>query len=140
MKVGLVASLLALLLAGCADDDGEDTAPTTTAPPGDLAVWDLDGRPSASATSFTAEVARVGCNDGETGRVLEPSVVEAADQVVVTFWVEPTSPGDHTCPGNAPVAVEVALAAPIGDRDLVDGACRGTDPAPDPLCERRGVR
>ena len=136
------------LLVGCAADDdagpspSSTTAPSTSGTTGEAAVWylDPDDRPDRSATSFIALVSRLACNDGETGVVLPPAIEESEDEVVVTFTVEPTPPGDHTCPGNASVPQVVALAEPIGRRGLVDGACHAPDPAPGPRCEEAGTR
>ena len=147
MKV-VGALLLLAALVGCSSEDGGTggsgpaTTSTTTPVTGEPASWDLDpdDAPDASATTFTALVSRLGCNDGETGVVLPPTVEETDDEVVVTFTVEPARPGDHTCPGNQPVPSLVHLDRPISDRVLVDGGCRAPADLPGPLCERNGVR
>ena len=88
-------------------------------------MWDIDPqqRPLATQASFPVLVSRLGCAGGETGEVLEPEVVEREDEVVVSFSVEPLPAGDYTCLGNRPVAHPVRLAAPLGDRRLLDGSC-----------------
>lgn len=74
--------------------------------------------------SFTALVNRLECSSGRTGEVYPPTVVVRAKQVVVTFLVEPLSGrGDQTCQGNDEVPYTVELDEPLGDRELVDGAC-----------------
>jgi hypothetical protein len=42
----------------------------------------------------------------------------------VTFSVESIPPGAHTCPSNDEVSFLVSLSQPIGQRQIVDGACR----------------
>jgi hypothetical protein len=98
---------------------------------GDPAVWAVDpaNPTTASSTSFTALVMRIGCAGGRTGEVFEPTINADEDEVIITFTVAPIS-GDQTCPGNDAVPVVVDLGEPIGDRRLVDGACRsGQAPA-----------
>ena len=144
MSRGRIGAVLTLLLvAGCGEATGPTDRPgsgaddimqgTTHAPPpspkeqpvaGEAAVWniDLERPPSAHDQSFAALVERLGCNNGETGQVLGPKVVEEPHQVVITFEVAPQS-GEASCPGNRPVEHEVVLTAAVGDRALVDGAC-----------------
>ncbi len=92
---------------------------------GATATWDVDvsDLPTADSTAFTALVVRLGCNNGDTGVVLDPAIAVEPDRVVVTFEVEPLPPGAYTCPGNRPVPYTVDLGGPIGERELVDGAC-----------------
>lgn len=109
---------------------------------GDTAVWDVDPAdpPTPSATSVTVMVTRLGCNGGVTGEVLEPEVAADGEQVVVTFSVEPLGAGDYTCPGNDSVPYVVELDGPLGDRDLVDGACLSGDAASTSHCSNGAVR
>lgn len=107
---------------------------------GDTAVWDLDpaSLPTESSTAVTALVTRLGCNGGRTGKVLEPVVSADGEQVVVTFSVEPVPGGD--CPGNDSVPYVVELGGPLGDRELVDGACLSGDAASTSHCSDGAVR
>jgi heat shock protein HslJ len=107
---------------------------------GDTAVWDVDAAipPAPSSTYFTVMVTRLGCNGGETGKVLEPDVSADGEQVVVTFSVEPMSGGD--CPSNNSVRYVVELGEPLGDRDLVDGACLAGEAAATSFCSEGAVR
>jgi hypothetical protein len=84
---------------------------------------DLRRPPSPGDRSFSALVERVGCNNGVTGEVLVPEVVEEPDQVIVTFTVAQRAAGAANCLGNKPVPTEVTLTAAVGERTLVDGAC-----------------
>ncbi len=119
--------------AGCSSERAtQSTEPTTTTrPPGETATWFL--QPSQQLTvatrSFTAMVTRLACSGGETGRVLPPTVRYHADQIVVTFTVEPQVAGFHTCQGNRPVAYQVRLDRPMGGEQLMDGACLGNGEA-----------
>lgn len=160
-------ALLLLTLTACTDDSTPPSSvettpkgldevllptPSTPTPPaaraetprsGDRAVWEVaDGASiEASATAFTAHVARLACNSGVTGKVLDPSVEETATTVVVTFTVAPARPGAKTCQFNNTVPHVVRLEAPLGDRVLVDGACLPRGGArTTSLCSRDGVR
>jgi hypothetical protein len=135
---------LAMLLVACSKSDPSGNAtqdqrlapsapspsttssePQSTSGKGAAAIWVIRDAHSvaADAKEFTADVTRLGCNGGVTGTVLPPTVREDTERVVVTFTVEPVSPGAHTCPGNAFVPTVVKLQGPIGQRQLVDGAC-----------------
>lgn len=110
---------------------------------GDTAVWDVDAAdpPTPSATSITAMVSRLGCSGGETGEVLAPVVSADAERVVLTFSVEPLPDDvDYTCPGNPAVPYVVELDEPLGDRELVDGACLSGDAASTSHCSDGAVR
>lgn len=97
---------------------------------GGLAVWTIatDAPTAATSQTFTAQVRRLDCSSGSTGTVLPPAVEFGPTSVVVTFTVEPLPPGEYTCPPNDEVGYLVSLGEPIGNRELVDGACR-TDQA-----------
>ncbi len=112
----LATLLLALLWIGACGSGGAD---------GDTAVWEIDASstPTAESTAFTASVTRLGCASGVTGEVQEPEVTIEEDRVVVTFTVESLSGGAYYCPGNDWVPYEVEVGEPIGNRELVDGAC-----------------
>ena len=55
------------------------------------------------------------------GRVLAPDLYESEDQLVLTMYVKPESGFQMRTP-NPETPVRVALAHPIGHRELVDGA------------------
>jgi hypothetical protein len=96
---------------------------------------------STASSSFTAHVMRLGCSGGQTGTVLPPEIVWSDDQVSVTFGVE-ALPQDvaYTCPGNDAVSFVVELGQPIGQRQLVDGACASEVAAGTSFCRDQGVR
>ena len=83
----------------------------------------LETAPSATERSFIAQVTRLGCNDGITGQVNTPDVQLSQTRIVITFTVERATDGAHTCPGNAEVRYTVNVGEPIGNRQLIDGAC-----------------
>ena len=100
--------------------------PSTEPEPGDAAVWVTDpgAPPSATTSSFTALVTRLDCSGGVTGRVLRPGVVVTDTEVVVRFTAEPLGDDFYTCQGNDWVPYLVDIGQAVGDRAVVDGACR----------------
>lgn len=116
------------------------SSPPTTSSEGEAAVWDIDSdaSPSGASESFRAMVTRLGCSGGETGEVLDPTVVAEADRIVVTFTVEPLPGGD--CPSNNQVPYVVQLDGPVGQRELVDGACLSGEAASTSFCSEGAVR
>lgn len=167
-RAGATAVTAIVLLHGCGGEPARPAphtgaastaAAVTTAPSqpagGDTAMWGLDpelvdaGFPpadgsdpiSAAATSFVAYVTRLGCAAGVTGEVLAPSITTTDTDVIVTFAVEPLADDVvYTCPANDVVAAEVELGQAIGERRLVDGACRSGDAAGTTFCVDGGVR
>lgn len=139
MLLILVVAIVALGACGSDDGVGNGGDPITV-PAGDTAVWDVDADdpPTSASASFTALVTRLGCSGGETGEVREPVVSIDADGIVVTFTVAPLSGGD--CPGNDPVPQVVELDEPIGDRELVDGACLSAEAESTSFCSGGSVR
>jgi hypothetical protein len=134
----------------CTSDEGSSTKQavgddfeTTEIVHGDAAVWWLSGDSelTSKTSSFTAIVSRLGCNSGVTGNVLEPQLDYGDTQVVVTFEVELASGGAHFCQSNREVPYEVVLLEPVGDRELVDGACLAEGEARTTShCAQGGVR
>ncbi len=110
-----------LVLLGCShENNGDDDILK-----GDAAIWSLerDIRLSASTTDFTAIIQRLDCNSDLTGTVLEPSVEYDDAQVTVVFVVEQAPQGAADCQANEEVPYSVVLSEPLGERELVDGAC-----------------
>jgi hypothetical protein len=131
--VELLAALL--LVAGCAcGSDGKRAGAT--------AVWGIDMArpPTKGSKSFTALVIRMGCSNGKTGKVFDPTVSAEEDQIVVTFTVKPLPPDGYKCPGNDQVPHLVKLDEPVGDRKLVDGACLAGEAASTSYCVDGPVR
>ena len=109
----------------------------------DAAVWSAspEAAPSTTAESFIAQVTRLGCNDGITGQLNAPDVQLSQTRIVVTFTVERAPDGGHTCPGNAQVRYTVNIGEPIGNRQLIDGACVSEGEAKTTsFCTDAGVR
>ena len=114
---GAVVAVL-VLAVGCAPSRG------------DPAIWELvdPGTVSTTSTSLSIGVTRLGCSSGVTGQPLKPRVTYEDQRVVIVAEVEPHIDGGR-CPGNPSVPVVLKLPEPVGDRDLVDGACLGDGPA-----------
>jgi len=103
------------ILVGCGSND----AAVTGAP----AVWSTADRLTPSSTAFAADVLRLECSGGRTGDVPPPKLKWSDSQLTVTFSAAPLAPGALRCPLNDRVPYVVTLDRPIGNRDLVDGAC-----------------
>ena len=102
------------------------SSPADDSAKGEPAIWSLgrDTRLLPSTTGFTAQVQRLDCNSGVTGKVLEQTVDYEDARVVVTFEVEPANNGGNAdCQGTDKVPTLVVLDEPLGDRLLVDGSC-----------------
>jgi plastocyanin len=118
------------------------TKPPSSEGSSETAVWSIRSAQDVTSASrvFTAYVTRLSCNGGVTGRVLEPTIEKVDTRVVVTFTVE-ALPGPHACPGNDQVPIVVDLGEPLGNRQLVDGACRsGGQAATTAFCADGSVR
>lgn len=140
MRVPAAVLLTCLMLSSCGESEASLSSGRTAASPsaatspevrpaskGDVAVWvvDVEQQPQASDTEVKALVQRLGCASGETGEVLPPEVVEQEDEVIVGFTVGTLPLADfYACPGNKQVAYTVPLSAPLGQRKLIDAACR----------------
>lgn len=123
----LAASVIAVALAGCAQ----------LSPGGVTATWRLapGAEPDAAATSIDVLVTRLECNSGVTGTVDEPQVEALDGEVVITITVSPGTPVAADCQGNDEVPATVLLPEALGDRLLVDGACRTTRASSTVSCE-----
>lgn len=129
-------------LAACADVDvAADQVPLAEGDAAD-ATWNLAPNQTldGQTTSFIADVSRVGCNSGETGSVNDPDITVEDARIVIAFTVSPGEPRSANCQGNPPVAYEVKLPEPIGDRELVDPACIGTSISDGDACTDSGIR
>ena len=126
---GFAVSIAAvvLALAGCG------VLPGATSP----AVWELapDQVVDAETTTLSVLVTRVACNSGVTGTVNDPSIDRTDGELVITFTVSPGDPPAANCPSNDLVEYVIELDEPVGDRALVDGACRTTEAAEATFCE-----
>ncbi|MGJ9412366.1 hypothetical protein ACHAAC_06615 [Aeromicrobium sp. CF4.19] len=143
----ILAAVVALvvLTAGCGSSDDRagpapteaSSSPSTSGPePGERsgaspAVWKLADRGSlqASTRSVDVLVARIDCNSGLTGKVLEPHVLRDDTEIVITFEVSPKIEGAATCQSNDLEPYVVDLGEALGDRTLVDGQCAPGGPA-----------
>lgn len=124
--LGATAAIV-LALAGCG------ILPGATSP----AVWELAPEQvvDAETTTLSVLVTRVACNSGVTGTVNEPTVDRTDGELVITFTVSPGDPPAADCPSNDLVEYVIELDEPVGDRVLVDGACRTTDAADTVFCD-----
>jgi hypothetical protein len=88
-------------------------------------AWELapGAGPTPETTTLTVLVTELACASGQSaeGRVTEPALAYDGASVTIYFAVE-TLPGNHTCQGNPPLAAEVELAEPLGERVLLDGS------------------
>jgi hypothetical protein len=126
--LALASMALLVHLAGCVTADGDSAT----------AVWELAPETSVEAASTTVSVlvTRLGCNSGVTGAVNRPDVTITAREIVVRFTVSPGEPeGGADCQGNNPVEYVLELDEPVGERRLVDGACRTTEASSTIFCE-----
>jgi hypothetical protein len=114
-------------------DSGGECGLTVALPEGiGPASWWLDpsaGPPPAEATSVAAFLVENSCASGKSpaGRVLAP-VIRYGDSSVSVLFAIRKRPGGQDCPGNPPLAIQLELTEPIGDRKLLDG---GVFPARD---------
>lgn len=119
VKFALVT--IAMILASSAP--GSALTLSTHAPRGDGAHWTVDSDAvKKSSVSFVADVQRMGCAGGVTGRVRKPAVELRRSAIVVTFTVAPHIAGGD-CPMNPQVPYTVKLGERVGNRRLLDGAC-----------------
>lgn len=70
-----------------------------------------------------------------TGDVNAPDISVNENEIVVTFTVSPGEPMAANCQGNNEVEATVELPEPLGDRALIDGACRSTEASATVFCE-----
>lgn len=148
--LAIAGAVLLASASACASDDGPSTHKSLTDEiessdlvDGDAAVWSISRgvELTSETTSFTANVSRLDCNSGVTGKVLEPQLDYGDSQVILTFGVEPAAGGAHDCQGNQRVPYKVVLTEPVGARELVDGACLDDEEAGTTShCSPDGVR
>ena len=76
---------------------------------------------SKSTTTLHLLVTQGGCASGRSGveRMLKPEVIESATEIRVAMGVIKGWGG--RCPSNPFVPITIKLAAPIGQRKIVDG-------------------
>jgi hypothetical protein len=111
-------------------------------PAGDTATWRLlhPAGVGPRTTELAVGVTRLGCASGATGSVLDPVVEVGGAQVVITIEVEPLPDGPYECQGNETIEYVVNLPEPLGDRDLVDGACLAGEAVGTAACGDGAVR
>lgn len=83
---------------------------------------DAAALPEPDDTAINLLVTERGCASGrEMGdALLGPQVIETDEAVLIAFAVIPVA-GPAECPGNPSTPVTIELAAPLGDRLLLDG-------------------
>lgn len=131
------------------DDEGSPTpaeSPNPVEPsntlsedePGDegLAIWEASNPQAVNTEADTVEigVSRLACANGETGEIVDIDIDPGDDQVVIEATVEPRV-GEASCPANEIVPADIELDEPIGDRELVDGACEHERAAATTFCD-----
>lgn len=158
--IALLVVVAVLLPRLPGEGDGAADAPTTSATPsptsavdnpdtrqpdeapGTIATWVLEhpNRVTPESTTLDLLVTRIECASGYTGEVLQPVVTIAEDRITIRTIVEALSPGAALCPGNPYVPLTVELPEPVGDRLLVDDACRHPDLLTTVFCVDDGLR
>ena len=83
----------------------------------------LDPRnpPDSDSTTLHLLVTQRSCASGRSGveRMLKPEVIESATEIRVAMGVIP--PDGGRCPSNPFAPITIKLAAPIGQRKIVNG-------------------
>lgn len=74
-------------------------------------------------TEIDVLVMEQACNSGQDarGRIVEPALIDAADNITVVFAVRPRG-GVHDCQSNPETPFLLTLDEPLGDRRLLDGS------------------
>ena len=80
-------------------------------------------------------VTRLSCTSGVTGDVDTPEAAVTSAEIVITFTVSPVQTGVASCPDNDQVEYLIELPEPLGDRQLIDGACTATEAVATVFCE-----
>ncbi len=88
------------------------------------AEWWIDPSfptPRATDTTIHLQILELECAGGQPpiGRVEAPLVSLTPTEARIAIFVR-RQPGDHECPGNPPLSVEVELPEPLGARSLLD--------------------
>ena len=83
--------------------------------------FDRRNPPDSDSTTLHLLVTQKACASGRSGveRMLKPEVIESATEIRVAMGVIAGCGG--RCPGNPFVPITIKLAAPIGQRKIVDG-------------------
>jgi len=86
-----------------------------------LGTLDPENLPNAESTAVSLLVTEFACNSGEDaeGRVEVVELVETETTVEVVLATRPRA-GAHTCPSNPATPFTLELAAPLGDRQLLN--------------------
>lgn len=126
---GLLGIMAAASLAGCGQAGGPGA--------GEAATWTLlhPARVTAESTVIEVGVVRLGCSSGVTGELRRPEISYETDRIVIEIDVERFEGGAADCQGNDSVPLMVELTEPIGDRELVDGACLEGEAVGTAFCE-----
>ena len=131
--------------SGASPDPGGLPPPDSSPPPPDGPAGADDGtlRIDAYAEVGERRLALVYTNGVAEcyGTVGRPRVTETAEAVTVTLpRTPPTGEGDTACAEIALISsVEVALAAPLDDRAVLDGSRDDTKVAPGPLPDEQTI-
>lgn len=104
---------------------GGETAGTTSEP------WTLldSSKITKDSTTLHIQVNHGTCGTSSSPKVLEPRVQIRSDRVTIESVAESVPNGDAMCAMLQYVPLTVTLPEPIGNREVVDGAC--LDPSED---------
>lgn len=125
---GVMITGIGLTLSACGSDDLSY---------GKIAVWDIpqEADITAETQSFDIHATRVDCASGETGEIVDVDIESAENEIIIQAYAEPFEEEEADCPANESVIVEVDLGEPIGDRNILDGACEYDDAARTTHCD-----
>ncbi|MEM7142760.1 MAG: hypothetical protein AAF548_17185 [Actinomycetota bacterium] len=90
---------------------------------------DPDNPPEPTSTTLHLLVNQRSCSGGASGveNMLTPEVIESDGEILLAIGVIPPE-GPQTCPGNEAAPITIELAAPIGDRAILDGLAVPPEP------------
>lgn len=104
----------------------------------DASSWVVVSHPTAGSVDRKTSTPTVGVTEractgarDPSAYLHEPYVVET-DEAVTVYWTTESPEGYSTCQGNPPTDRTLELAAPLGDRDLLDGSVYPPQPVGPP--------
>ena len=118
---------LGIILTGCSAHAAVDPGPILGAGPAQSrATWQLaaPNEITPETREFTILVTRMSCASGHTGAVEKPVVQLKRDAIYIRVDAKPLGDGAYSCPGNDTTPLRVTLPEAVGERKLVDVACR----------------
>jgi hypothetical protein len=111
-----------------------DCEPRSIVGNGPVVTWSLAGpkglAPNAAVHRIKVSLGPGFCNDGKPQNPLARLVFRKwGRKLLMTVWLEPPSPGPHTCPGRVEPPLEVTLPRKTRLSRLFDGSTYPPTPA-----------